>query len=152
MTTSGDSSSNEGHLVLLVDGQCVMCNLCVTFIAERDPEGIVYFETQQSDTGAKLLEKYKQPQDLSTVVMIDRRADPANPTCYTKSTAVLNTLAHLPSAWRYLAYLNVIPAPLRDFGYDVVAASRYYVLGKTDDCGLPSSDARRRIRRAVPEF
>uniref|UniRef100_A0A061RC51 Thiol-disulfide oxidoreductase dcc n=1 Tax=Tetraselmis sp. GSL018 TaxID=582737 RepID=A0A061RC51_9CHLO len=41
--------------VLLVDGDCVLCNGFVKFLAPRAPNNL-YFETQQSDRGSKLLE------------------------------------------------------------------------------------------------
>eukprot|EP01061_Rhynchopus_euleeides_P016423 TRINITY_DN276_c0_g1_i5.p1 TRINITY_DN276_c0_g1~~TRINITY_DN276_c0_g1_i5.p1 ORF type:complete len:151 (+),score=55.54 TRINITY_DN276_c0_g1_i5:42-494(+) len=147
-----ENDGNAGCLVMLVDGDCAMCSLCVRFIAERDSKGVVYFETQQSETGQRLLEKYKQPQDLSTVVVIDHLTDPASPRCFTKSTAILNTVAHLDAPWSALAYATAIPAFIRDAVYDGVAYSRYALFGKTKECALPSTDARRRIRRAVPEF
>ena len=140
-------------MVLLVDGDCAMCSHCVTFIAERDSRGVVYFETQQSETGQRLLEKYKMPQDLSTVVMIDHLSNPAAPAvAYVKSTAILKVLAHLDAPWSALSHFTFIPSLIRDTVYDCVAYSRYTVFGKTSECALPSTNARRRIRRAVPEF
>ena len=140
------------QLVLLVDGDCTMCCGCVKFIAERDVNDVVYFETQQSEAGKDLLKKYNMPEDLSTVVLLEKKAGKTEVSTSTKSTAILRTLSYMKGPWCYLSSFSVIPAFVRDGCYDVVAYTRYSVFGKQKECGLPSSDARRRIKRAVPNF
>ena len=48
--------------------------------------------------------------------------------------------------WRLVAFLlQVVPRPLRDWGYRLVARHRYRVFGRYDACQLPSEDTRSRF-------
>ncbi|KAJ9467073.1 hypothetical protein DIPPA_00569 [Diplonema papillatum] len=139
------------EMVLLVDGKCVMCNWCVRFIAERNAAGNIFFETQQSEKGQQLLRKYDQPNDLSTVVLFEKPS-PGDPTrAFTRSTAILRACGELSMPWKLLANLTVIPSVVRDTCYNMVAASRYTLFGKKDECSLPASTVRRQIKRAPPD-
>ncbi|KAK3288524.1 hypothetical protein CYMTET_4009 [Cymbomonas tetramitiformis] len=57
--------------VILVDGDCALCNGFVRFISGRDSEGRIYFETQQSEHGQNLMKTHNQPLDLSTMIMFE---------------------------------------------------------------------------------
>jgi predicted DCC family thiol-disulfide oxidoreductase YuxK len=41
--------------------------------------------------------------------------------------------------------LRLVPRPLRDWGYGVVARNRYRVFGRYDTCPLPTEDTRSRF-------
>ena len=54
--------------------------------------------------------------------------------------AALRTLALMDWPWKALSAAAIVPWPLRDFVYKLVAASRYTVFGKSDECRAPSGD------------
>lgn len=93
----------------------------------------------------ELLQRVGAPTDLSTVVLVQ------GSTFYTKSTAALRTIALMEWPWRALAAAHVLPAPLRDFGYDLVAKYRYKVFGKVESCRVPSGEFRKRFIDYRPE-
>jgi len=64
---------------------------------------------------------------------------------YTKSTAVLKTMRDLSGAWKILYVLMIIPRPVRDFFYDLVARSRYRMFGKRDACMIPTPELEARF-------
>mmetsp|Transcript_38474 Transcript_38474/g.46434 ORF Transcript_38474/g.46434 Transcript_38474/m.46434 type:complete len:167 (-) Transcript_38474:414-914(-) len=138
----------DTHQVILVDGDCALCNGYVRFVSERDPDGLCYFETQQSADGEKLLNKYNQPKDLSTIVMFESVGTEVRG--YTKSTAVLRTLRLLSVPWCFLYYFIYIPAIIRDTVYSLVAKYRIIIFGKTTECKLPDKVLRKRMTRTPP--
>ncbi|MNF18768.1 hypothetical protein D3C80_2230600 [compost metagenome] len=58
---------------------------------------------------------------------------------------MLHILAQLSGRWRLLAWLRVIPRPVRDWCYDRIALNRYRLFGRYDSCLLPSADHARRF-------
>ena len=125
---------------LMFDGVCNLCDGFVNFVADGDrapPSNRVRFGAQQKHM--ELLERVGAPTDLSTLILIqgDRH--------YLYSTAALRTLAVMGYPWRGLAAFALVPAPVRDWVYKLVATHRYRVFGKTDECRVPSPEFRRRF-------
>ena len=106
----------------MFDGVCNLCDGFVNFVADGDPHRRVKFGAQQKH--GELLDRVGAPHDLSTVVVIQ------GDKFYTKSTAAMRTLALLEFPHRALAAFYVVPEPLRDFGYDLVAKYRYKVYAR----------------------
>ena len=46
------------------------------------------------------------------------------------------------AAWHLLTVLALIPRPLRDWAYDVLARRRYRLFGRLDACPVPPPDVR----------
>lgn len=59
---------------------------------------------------------------------------------YTRSTAALRVCLRLGGAWPLLYGLIIIPAPLRNMVYDLIARNRYKWFGKSAECWLPSPE------------
>ncbi len=64
---------------------------------------------------------------------------------YEQSSAVLLALSRLGGPWRLTAVLFIIPRPLRDLVYRIVARNRYRWFGRRDECRLPTSEERERF-------
>ena len=125
---------------LMFDGVCNLCDGFVNFVADGDgapPSNRVRFGAQQKHM--ELLERVGAPTDLSTLILIqgDRH--------YLYSTAALRTLAVMSYPWKGLAAFALVPAPVRDWVYKLVATHRYLIFGKTDECRVPSPEFRRRF-------
>ncbi|MCU7667382.1 thiol-disulfide oxidoreductase DCC family protein [Bacillus thuringiensis] len=125
--------------IILFDGECNVCDRSVQFIIKRDPIGLFKFASMQSDIGKELLNKYNAPNDLSSLVLIE------NNNCYLKSSAALRVSKNLKGAWKLLYFLLVVPKPLRDYFYSIIAKNRYKWFGKKDSCMLPSPEIRKRF-------
>lgn len=128
------------HPTLLFDGVCNLCSGSVQFILKRDTRGRFRFASLQSDAGRRLMTGHGlDPEALSSVVLIeDGRA-------YQESTAALRIARHLPGAWKLLRVFTVIPRPLRDAVYRLIARNRYRWFGKTETCWLPTPELRARF-------
>lgn len=126
--------------ILLFDGVCTLCSGVIRFVVPRDPSADLRFASLQSDVGQALLDRFDLPTtEFDSFVLVE------GDDCYTKSTAALRTAASLRSPWSALAALRVVPRPLRDAVYDLVAASRYRVFGRKEQCLVPTPAVRERF-------
>lgn len=80
--------------------------------------------------------------------------DPADPktfvfisagNAYTKSDAAIRIARHFSGAWKWLVVLKIIPRPIRDFGYDIIAKNRYRWFGRKESCMIPTPELRARF-------
>jgi len=126
--------------LILFDGVCNLCNAWVSFVIRRDPTGIFRFAAQQSPTGQPILEAHVSGAgQLSSVILIEEN------TIYTESDAILRILARLGPPWSRIAFLRIIPRPVRDACYRLIARHRYRWFGRTEACQIPSADVRSRF-------
>jgi predicted DCC family thiol-disulfide oxidoreductase YuxK len=124
---------------VLFDGECHFCDQSVQFIIKRDPKAIYSFASLQSEVGIELLIKYNVPKDINSLVLLEGR------NYYLKSTAALRICQSLTGIWKLFSLLLMIPAPIRDFMYEIVANNRYEWFGKKESCNLPSQEIRKRF-------
>jgi predicted DCC family thiol-disulfide oxidoreductase YuxK len=52
---------------------------------------------------------------------------------------------NLKGAWKILVVIKLLPTPIRDFFYDIIAKNRYKWFGKKDSCMIPSKEIRNRF-------
>lgn len=125
--------------LVLIDGECVFCNRVARFVIRRDPEGRIRFASLQCGRAMdELNSRGLPPPPPGTFVLVTGGA------AYFRSDAGLRLLGLLPRPWSYGRLLLVVPRPLRDGIYRIVARLRYRMCGRTGDCGLltPAEKAR----------
>ncbi|CAM3715471.1 thiol-disulfide oxidoreductase DCC family protein [Mesobacillus thioparans] len=125
--------------VILFDGVCNFCDASVQFILERDRNETFLFASLQSDAGQKLLKEHDVSDDVDSMVLIE------DGKVYYKSAAALRISRHLDGAWKLLYILILVPAPLRNMVYDLIAKNRFKWFGQKDSCMLPPPNVRRRF-------
>ncbi|MFB6105545.1 MAG: thiol-disulfide oxidoreductase DCC family protein [Halobacteriaceae archaeon] len=130
----------DDHPVVLFDGVCNLCTGFVTFLIPRDPEGVLRFASLQSEVGAAALDRFDLPTgEFDSIVLVE------GDDYYTKSSAALRIAYHLGGVYRLLYALRVVPRPVRDAVYDLVANHRYQVFGRKDACMVPTPDVQSRF-------
>jgi len=130
----------QNHHIILFDGVCNFCNFWVNFIINRDKNDTYQFATMQSDSGQRLLQKFKlNSSDFDSFVLI------VNDKHFTKSTAALMIIKNLESIVKLLYPLTILPGPIRDFIYDLIAKNRYRFFGKRDVCRIPTENEKRKF-------
>ena len=128
------------RLNILFDGVCNLCNGFVVFTIKRDPDAKFKFASLQSEEGEKLQKEFGMiPDEISTMVLVD------NDRYYIKSDAALRIFKNLSGLWSLLYIFIVIPKPVRDFVYDIIAKNRYKWFGKLDQCMLPTPELKKRF-------
>ncbi len=126
--------------IVLFDGECNFCDHSVQFIINRDPKGRFKFASLQSDVGQKLLSQYNVPKNINSFILVE------NNKCYYKSTAALQMSKNLKGLWKMPYILLIVPRPIRDFFYGILANNRYKWFGKKEEsCMLPSPEIRKRF-------
>ena len=127
------------HPVILFDGVCNFCDASVQFILNRDPNETFHFASLQSEAGQELLKKYQVRDDVDSMILIE------NDKVYYKSAAALRISCHLRGAWKLLYVFMIVPAPIRNVVYDLIARNRYKWFGQKESCMLPPPNVRKRF-------
>jgi predicted DCC family thiol-disulfide oxidoreductase YuxK len=125
--------------VILYDGVCVFCSRWIRFIATHDQARRFRFTQIQSPYGARLAQAFGiDPDDPDTNAVVHGAV------AYFKSDAALTVLSCLPG-YQWTRVLFVVPKPLRNAVYNLVAKNRYRIFGKYDSCFVPDADMRARV-------
>ena len=121
--------------VIIFDGICNLCSHSVQFILRHEAKSEILFASLQSTSGARLLREFNfNPDDAKSFVLISCG------NAYVKSTAAIRVARQLRGAWKLLAAAWVVPRPLRDYLYDVVARNRYRWFGQLEVCMVPTPE------------
>ena len=108
---------------ILYDDSCGLCTWTVEFIARGATDGSLDFAPLRSDEGRHLAAAHGLDADrLDTVVLIEEGA------VWRKSDAVVRTARRLSGLRRAIVLLCLVPRPLRDWGYDLIARNRHTCL------------------------
>lgn len=134
---------SETTPVLLYDGVCGFCNKAVQTILKHDRRGELRFAALQSEYGQAVLGRHPELRGVDSVVFVER--GPGGERVHVRSGASLRVAAYLGGAWKLFLAARVVPAPVRDFFYDLVARYRYRFFGKYDACLLPPPEVRARF-------
>jgi predicted DCC family thiol-disulfide oxidoreductase YuxK len=150
-TTSTDdraaiSEADRSTNVLFFDGVCGLCNRSVDFILSRDRRGAIRFAPLQGETAkrrpnAESREPKAVDSNFDTVIWSDSSARE-----FIRSAAAVRVLWQLGGVWWLIGWLLwLIPLPLRDIGYRMIAANRYRLFGKKETCRMPTPAERARF-------
>lgn len=132
--------------IVFYDGVCGLCNRLVQFLLKHDREGRLRFAALQSDFAEKVLRRHGfDPKDLDTVHVVENYDQP-DERVLQRSDAILRAGRELGGIWGASSSISrVVPRPLRDLVYRLVATNRYRVFGKFDTCMLPDPNQRSRF-------
>ncbi len=134
-TTPETHTTSPSDRILFFDGVCGLCNRFVDWCLAHDQSHSIKYAPLQGETASKLLPE-RLTKDLKTVVLYD------NGEIFTHSTAVLRIMIITGYSGFVVAPLRLIPRPLRDLGYRMVAAMRYKLFGKKETCRMPKPHER----------
>ena len=141
--TDQNKSIPSNKEILLFDGVCNLCDKFVQFVLYHDDKEQFIFASLQSSIGQQLLKKYKLDSDLNTVVLISKE------NAYTHSDVALKVGIAL-GGWMNVSYLcYLIPKFMRDMIYNWIAANRYRLFGKQEDCIVPKAEWKARFLDGV---
>ena len=132
---------DDSRPIVVFDGVCVLCSGWMDFLVRRDAAATRFrFVVTQSPLGQALYRHYcLDPVDFETnLVLVDGRL-------HTKLDAFAAVMRALPNLWPLLSVARVIPAPIADRLYDLIAKNRYRWFGKRDACLMPTSELRARF-------
>ena len=157
MTQDSDAPSSSGasrqheegdfsHPTILYDGICGLCNGFVQFVLRHDHAAIFRFASLQSPLAARILSRHGvNADDLDTVYAV-LNPDQSSESLLARSNTVIYVLKRLGGIRRLAALaLELIPRPIRDWGYRVIARNRYRIFGRHETCPIPDANQRDRF-------
>lgn len=125
--------------LFIFDHVCVLCSGGVSFIMKHDRHGKIAFTPAQGPLGQALCGHFGIDWNATYVFVRDGRA-------FTKSAGYFEVARVLGGWWRLGLVFQIIPRPLRDWAYDMIARNRYRWFGKTPEaCALLTADQRARL-------
>jgi predicted DCC family thiol-disulfide oxidoreductase YuxK len=119
--------------MVLFDGDCNFCNRSVQFVLDHEADSAFRFAASRSVPGQQALKECDLGCEPGSIVVIEAGR------CYTKSSASIQLAKHLRMPWRLLGLLALIPRPIRDFGYNIIAANRYRISRRMPTCRVVSA-------------
>src|SRR5258705_5022025 len=143
--TEVERNAIEGRALLLYDGVCALCNGVVQFLMKGDRQNKFCYAPLESSLGREVLARFDIHTFPDGVMLL---TDALTPTehLYGRSDAVAAALQRLSAPWRLAGrVLGLVPRPLRDWGYGIVARFRYRLFGRYDTCPIPPPEQRSRL-------
>ena len=121
---------NPTKPVLLYDGMCNLCSKIIVWLALKDRyNSIMLMPFQDEKASAYELDSSAE----NSVAFVA-----PNGQKFVRSNAVLMVLKTLGGGWYLLWFLiYIVPKPLRDWLYNLVAKSRYKWFGVRESCYYP---------------
>ena len=136
--TASEATVADGP-ILFFDGVCGLCNAAVDWFVARDAAGVLRFAPLQGETAERLLPDTDR-ECLDSLVLLDESGRSR------RTRAAVRALGHLGGRWAAASWaLWLIPAPLRDLGYRLIAKFRYAIWGKKESCRMPTPEERGRF-------
>ena len=128
----------DHHTILLFDDSCNLCNWLVRIILRYESVPVIHFAQLKSEVGQGLLDDVDL-NSMDTVVLI------SGDKVFVESEAALNIAEFLRIPWRWFCLAKVVPKPIRDYIYRMIARNRYSWFGRSKKCDLPGTEFRSRF-------
>jgi len=139
------SFPEPGEHLILYDGVCGLCNRLNRFVLLRDTRAVFAFASLQSTTGRSVLGRFgRNGEDLTTLYVIANYRS-QSPALLSKASAVAFVMKTLEGSRTWLRPFRLLPTPLLDLGYDLIARYRYRVFGRSETCLMPKEEFRARF-------
>ena len=125
--------------LIIFDGACNFCDGYINFVIDHDRTNQFQFASSQTDVAKDILSKLNVDASESIVLISGKKY-------FFKSDAVLEISRQLSSSisWMYV-FRFIIPSFLRNFVYDVIAKNWYLLMGKLNECKLPTPELREKF-------
>ena len=131
--------------IVLYDGVCGLCHRGVRSLMGLDRDRILHFAPLQGETAARLGVQWDDdgPAAADTFVFVDNTGDA--PVHHERMDGVAAELKAIGRLAPVAAVIRITPEPVADLAYKAIAASRYRLFGKFDQCELPTRSQRERF-------
>ena len=126
--------------VIIFDGYCALCSGWARFVLRHDSDGKFRLLRAQSPLGRALYVHYGlDPEDYETNILL------ADGVASFKSEGSIRMAEGLGAPWSLAAVFRILPRPLRDRLYDLVARNRLRLFGKRETCYMPERGTEQRF-------
>lgn len=120
--------------ILFYDGTCAFCARSVRFLLARDRRRrTLRFAPRAGAAGRALEARHPGLAEVSSLLWVE--SDGGREQVITHSTAALHAARYLGGVWGALGTLGlVVPRPIRDAVYGVIARNRHRFRGRSEVC------------------
>lgn len=131
----------KGKKIILFDGVCNLCNNFVNMIIKKDKNNSFVFTALESNHGQKITNHLKiDTSKIESIILYEPGVS------YDfKSTAALKIMREFKGFWWFFQLGYILPEPIRDGIYDIVAKNRYKWFGKKDSCMIPTPELKEKF-------
>lgn len=124
----------------LYDGDCVLCDGAIGFTLRHEKAAQIQFISIQSPNGCELARMHGiDPSSPESFLFI------SNGKACMKSDGVIELSTYLRGTASVVRFGWIIPRPLRDWLYTLIARNRYKWFGKKQRCIIPDDKHRARF-------
>lgn len=124
------------HPIVFFDGHCGLCNSSVDLILRKDKNHVFRFAPLQGTTAGELFSGINEEELMRSFWLQDEKG------LHRRSTAMLRILKRL-GGFSSLGYVAIIvPRPIRDWVYNLIARNRYKIWGRSETCRIPTQEER----------
>ncbi len=121
----------DGRDILILDGDCGLCHRLANFVDRRIVDkGMLALRASDSEDARLVISKLPESLRKADTVYLIR-----NGKAYVRSSAAIRCLKYMRLHWRIIyPIVWIIPLPLRDFGYRIVAKYRHMIFERPEVC------------------
>lgn len=128
--------------IVLFDGVCNLCNGAVNVLLDLDKHKRLKFASLQSEYAKNLIQVQtleEKIRGIDSILFWDGQK------IHIKSNAIIELCGKMGGFWKILKLSYIIPRPIRNFLYDLIAKNRYRLFGKRESCRMPTPELKERI-------
>ena len=127
--------------LLLYDGTCGFCATSVQWVLRNDRRETLCFAALQGETARPILASHPELANVDSVVWVGEDGE-----VRVRSEAAFAVARYLGGGWSVAARLGaLVPRPIRDWGYDLIARHRLKLTRNGPECLLPTPEERKRF-------
>ncbi|HAT86402.1 MAG TPA: thiol-disulfide oxidoreductase [Rhizobiales bacterium] len=133
--------TSKPGITMIFDSDCILCSHWVRLILSHETSPTIHFASSHKTVGQQLASDFGYaPEDLDLTYLVI-----CNGEAFAKSDATFVLLGELKAPWSWLRILRIIPRPVRDAFYDLIARNRLQWFGRKTDCLIPTPEQRTRF-------
>ena len=118
--------------VIIFDGHCVLCSGFANFVIRHDKKQRLRLLAAQTELGEAIYTHYGlKPDDYETNILIEVGQ------VRVKSDGTMAMFNYLGWPWKLIGVGRILPRPIRDWLYGLIARNRLKWFGRQDQCYLP---------------
>ena len=134
----------NGGPVLVYDGDCAFCARSIRRVMARDTDKALRFAARESNYGRALLARHPKLVDVDSLLWVEPEYG-GREEIFTRFDAVLRTARYLGGMSRVLEFARIVPSPIRDAAYRLIARHRHRLGHHEDQCLVPTEAERARF-------
>ena len=130
--------------VLLYDGTCGFCAESVRFVLRHDRKATLRFAPIDSVYGRAVIERHPESRETDSVLWVEPDGVNGGEHVFAHSAAAMRVASYLGGIWRLVELARLVPAPVRDAIYRLIAKHRHRLSGRLQ-CFVPTAEERSRF-------